>query len=49
MTKSPKHHPISIRLSKDVMVDMDKWISEQRVPPSRSKFIEIAVKEFLRK
>jgi len=39
--------PLSVRINDDLVKDLDKWISSQRVPPNRAAVLAIALKEFL--
>jgi len=43
-----KAKPTTIRIDASLLAALDKWISAQKVPPSRTAAIEAAIKLLIR-
>ena len=47
MEKGRLKKMVSYALDPELLKLMDRWISEQDVPPSKTAFVETAIREFL--
>ena len=39
--------PLNIYIDADILDRLDRWLREQRVPPSRTSAVETALQEFI--
>ena len=49
MAERTKTATLSLRISPEVETALDAWIKAQRVPPTKTAVVELAIREFLQR